>query len=67
MSSIRDQEVSLETFKTMADLAGLGMSQSELEDLKPLYDLYLNYVNQLHSIDYGAEEIALSFEPEWAS
>lgn len=67
MSSIRDQEVSLETFKTMADLAGLGMSQSELEELKPLYDLYLNYVNQLHSIEFGAEEIALSFTPDWAS
>ena len=67
MSSIRDQEVSLETFKTIADLAGLGMSQTELEELKPLYDLYLNYVNQLHSIDYGAEEIALSFEPDWGS
>ncbi len=67
MSPIRDMEVSLETFKTMADLAGLGMSQAELEELKPLYDLYLQYVNQLHSIDYGAEEIALSFEPDWAS
>ncbi len=67
MSSIRDQEVSLEAFKTITDLAGLGMSQTELEELKPLYDLYLNYVNQLHSIDYRAEEIALSFEPDWAS
>ncbi len=67
MSSIRDQEVSLEAFKTRADLAGLGMSQSELEELKPLYDLYLQYIIQLHSIDYGAEEIALSFEPDWAS
>ena len=67
MSSSSNQQVSLETFKTMADLAGLGMSQSELEELKPLYDLYLGYINQLHSIDLGAEEIALSFEPDWAS
>ncbi len=67
MSSIRDQDVSLETFKTMADVAGLGMSQTELEELTPLYDLYLRYISQLHSIDYGAEEIALSFEPDWAS
>ncbi len=67
MSSIRGQEVSLETFKTMADQAGLGMSQSELEELKPLYDLYLRYISQLHSIDLDAEEIALSFEPDWAS
>ena len=43
------------------------MSQSELEELKPLYYLYLQYIIQLHSIDLGAEEIALSFEPDWAS
>ena len=57
--------VSLEVFKVLADRAGLGLSQKELEDLKPLYDLYLGYANQLHSIDLGAEEIAVAFHPDW--
>ena len=51
----------------MAELAGLGMTQQELEELKPLYDLYLPYINQLHSLDFGAEEIAVSFHADWTS
>ena len=67
MTSTSDPEVSLEQFRIMAELAGLGMTQQELEELKPLYDLYLPYINQLHSLDLGAEEIALSFHPDWTS
>ena len=67
VSSTMDKEVSLDSFKVMAELAGLGMTQEELEELKPLYDLYLQYVNQLHSIDFGAEEVAVSFQADWPS
>ena len=35
-------EVSIEEFKFMADRAGLGMDQSELEHLKPIYELYMD-------------------------
>ena len=59
------QEVTLERLKIMADLAGLNMTDKEVEDLKPLYDLHLQYANELHAIDLGAEEIALSFEADW--
>jgi hypothetical protein len=55
----------MEAFKLMAERAGLGLSQQELEELKPLYDLYLPSINQLHAIDFQAEEIALAFQPEW--
>lgn len=57
--------VSIEVLKLLADRAGLGLSQKELEELKPLYDLHWEYVNQLHSIDLGAEEIAVAFQPDW--
>ena len=67
MSTTGDQGVSLELLKQMADNAGLGLSQQELEELKPIYDLYLPYINQLRSIDYQAEEIALAFQPDWPS
>jgi Asp-tRNA(Asn)/Glu-tRNA(Gln) amidotransferase C subunit len=59
------QQVSLEVFRTIADLAGLGLSQQELEELKPLYDLYLEYIEQLHALDLGAEEIIVEFHPDW--
>ena len=59
--------VSAETFRTLAELAGLGMSDEELAELKPLYDLHAEYVRVLHSIEFGPEEIALTFHPEWPS
>ena len=67
MTTPENQPITSETFKIMAELAGLGMTQQELDELKPLYDLHAEYANQLHSIDFGAEEIALTFEPEWPS
>ena len=59
--------VTPEEFKLMSDRAGLGMSQEELDQLKPLYDLYAHYIQQLHSIDLQAEEIGVTFHPEWPS
>ena len=58
-------DVSLERLKIMAELAGLNMTEQEVEELKPLYDLHFQYARQLHAIDLGAEEIAVSFEADW--
>lgn len=66
MSSTGNQEVSIERLKMMAELAGLNMTDQEVEDLKPLFDLHFQYARQLHAIDLGAEEIAVSFEADWA-
>lgn len=69
MSSTGNQEISpevtLERLKIMAELAGLNMTDQEVEDLKPLFDLHFQYANQLHAIDLAAEEIALSFTADW--
>ena len=34
-----EQQISMEEFKFMADRAGLGMDQVELDHLKPIYEL----------------------------
>ena len=67
MATSRGDMVTPEEFKLMSDRAGLGMSQQELDELKPLYDMYSQYIQQLHSIDLQAEEIGLNFHPEWPS
>lgn len=70
MSSAGNQEIteiSIEEFRLMSEQAGLGLNQQELDELKPLYDLYFEYIKQLHSIDFQAEEIALAFHPDWPS
>ena len=58
-------DVSMEEFRFMADRAGLGLSDQELEELKPIYDLYAAYAAQLHTINYGAEEMVVEFHPDW--
>jgi len=57
-------EISMEEFKFMADRAGLGMDQAELEHLKPIYELYMQYTAMVHSIDFGPEEMVVEFHPD---
>ncbi|MCE2403974.1 MAG: hypothetical protein J4F43_02330 [Dehalococcoidia bacterium] len=59
--------ISMDEFRLMAERAGLGLTQSELEELKPLYELYLPHIEKLHSVELGAEEISLSFQADWPS
>ena len=65
MTSSSEGPVSMDTFKTMIGLAGLGMSDQEIEDLKPLYDLYALNVSVVHAQEFGAEEISAAFHPDW--
>ncbi len=58
-------EIPMAEFKLMADRAGLGMSQEELDALKPIYDLYAAYAQQLHTLSFGAEEMVVEFHPDW--
>ena len=57
-------EVSMEEFKLMADRAGLGMDQSELEHLKPIYELYMEYTAMVRSINFGSGEMVVEFHPD---
>ena len=58
-------ETSMEEFKMLADRAGLGMSQEELDALKPIYDVYAAYARELHTLSFGAEEMVVEFHPDW--
>ena len=55
----------MERLKLMAELADLNMTDKEVEDIKSLFDLHYQYAKQLHDVDLGAEEIAVSFEANW--
>ena len=59
-----EHQISMEEFKFMADRAGLGMDQAELDHLKPIYELYLGYTAMLHSINFGSEEMVVEFHPD---
>ncbi|MCH7737935.1 MAG: hypothetical protein IH872_11120 [Chloroflexi bacterium] len=64
MADNSSQEISMEEFKFMANRAGLGMDQAELDHLKPIYELYLEYTAKVHSIDFGPEEMVVEFHPD---
>ena len=58
-------EMSLDELQQLADRAGLGMSRQEVEELKPIYDLYAAYARELHDIDLGATEMIVEYHPDW--
>ena len=65
MATEEQESVTRDDFKRMTELAGLGLRPEELEELKPLYELYAQYIKTLHSIDFQAEEIGMTFHPDW--
>ena len=65
MASADGNQVAFENFKTMTELAGLGMTTQGIEELKPLYDLYARYIGIVHSVEFGAVEIGVTFHPDW--
>ena len=60
-----ESNVSIDELQQMADRAGLGMSRREVEELKPIYDMYASYALRLHEIDFGATEMVVEFHPDW--
>ena len=64
MAEDSSPEISMEEFRFMAGRAGLGMDQEELDHLKPIYELYLQYTALVHSIDFGSEEMVVEFHPD---
>ena len=66
MATEEQESVTADDFKRMTELAGLGLRPEELEELKPLYELYAQYIKTLHSINFQAEEIGMTFHPDWA-
>ena len=65
MAPEAEDHLTFEEFKLLTDRAGLGMSTEEVEDLKPLYEMYLQLIGPLRSLDLKAEEIGMAFRPDW--
>ena len=57
--------MSLDEFRLLADRAGLGLSDAELAELKPVYELHAAYARQLHTLNLGATEMVTEFHPDW--
>ena len=58
-------EMSIDDLQRIADHAGLGMTREEVEEVKPIYDLYAGYAHELHQLEFGATEMVVEFRPDW--
>jgi hypothetical protein len=59
------QDISMDEFRVLVKRAGLELTDDELESLKPKYDHHAGQTALLHDIDLKAEDMAVSFSPDW--
>ena len=64
MATAGQEALTLEEFRLLADRAGLRLGAEEAEKLEPLYELYLGYVRQVHSLDLSNEALGVTFHPD---
>jgi hypothetical protein len=57
--------ISFEHFRVLVARAGLRLSDAELAALQPMFDFYAEYVQKLHEVELGEEELAVTFLPHW--
>ena len=60
-----DAGIPLEEFATLVRRAGMRLTKAELDDLKPMYDHYVDSVGAMHLLELDAEDLALTFIPDW--
>lgn len=57
--------ISTDEFRALALRAGMDLSDDELEDLKPMYEYYIEPVARMNALDLDAEDLAVAFSPGW--
>ena len=57
--------ISLEHLRILTERAGLGLTAEELTALKPMYDYYAPLIHALHEVELDAEDLAVTFSPDW--
>ena len=62
---VNEEGISIDTFRVLADRAGLGLTDQELEELKPMFDHFARQTAVLNDLDLDAEDLAVRFPPEW--
>lgn len=62
---LKPNELTHEEFKALVTQAGMTLSDSELSDLKEMYEVSRPGIDALHRVDLGAEDLAVSFDPAW--
>ena len=65
MPSSNSEGISLEELSMLAQRSGVSLTHEELEQMKPIHDLYSEMIDLIHSVDLGDEESGVCFKPDW--
>lgn len=57
--------ISMDEFAALVRRAGMNLTDEELENLKPTYELYTGPVEAMNKVDLDAEDMALTYIPDW--
>lgn len=55
--------ISVDNLRLLAERAGLRLSPTELEQLKPMFDFYARDLQAMHELELGAEDMAVVYSP----
>ena len=59
------QQIPLDDFRALTKRAGLILTDDELENLKPMYDHYLESIASMNALDLDTEDLAVVYSPGW--
>ena len=65
MSSSNSKGISLEELSMLAQRSGVSLTDEELQQMKPIHDLYSEMIDLIHSVDLADEEPGVCFKPDW--
>ena len=59
------EPTTLNDFRALTQRAGLDLTDAELEELKPMYDHYLEPIARMNALELDAEDLAVAYAPGW--
>ena len=59
------QQIPLDDFRALTKRAGLDLTDDELENLKPMYDHYIESIASMNALALDAEDLAVVYSPGW--
>jgi len=58
--------IPIEHLRVLTERAGLGLTTEELTALKPMFDHYAKQIKVLYEVELEAEDLAVTYSPNWA-
>lgn len=59
------EPTTLNDFRALTQRADLDLTDAELEELKPMYDHYLEPIARMNALELDAEDLAVAYAPGW--